>query len=205
MQHPAGTGPWQWRWSLGLELELLPLVLMESEWRYFPRLSTAVEWGLPWGFGLEAEASVLLVDNRFALGPSWSIDTGPVSWALRWPLGVHFGWVGVAAFDVLAWGLYNEPGLSVGVELDGSFLSLNVDVRLAVFQQQTLADWSISKSGYVWTALDSGLFVESPLGDDFILYGVELSYSEPDELLWFAFSDSPEKLLATRLRVAYEF
>jgi hypothetical protein len=203
--HPAGPGAMRWRLGLGLELEVLPLVLMEAEFRYLPSVTAAFELGLPYGFGVEAEATALVVDNHLALGPSWSVATGPVTWGVRDLLGFTLGWVGVAAFDTLAWGLSNEPGFTVGFRVDDSFVTLSVDVLLLHRQQLWLGDWSVVHTGFYWAGLDSGLTVETPVGSGLITYGVELSYAEPDQLLWFAFSDNTTKLLITRFRAGYEF
>ncbi len=203
--HPAGPGPMRWRLAVGLELEVLPLVLMEAEFRYLPSVTAAFELGLPHGFGAEVEATALVVDNHFALGPSWSVATGPLTWGVRDLVGFTLGWVGVAAFDTFAWGLSNEPGFTLGVEVDDSFVTLNVDVLLIHRQQLWIGDWSVVHTGFYWAGVDSGLTVETPVGGGLISYGVELSYAEADQLLWFAFSDNPTKLLITRFRAGYEF
>lgn len=205
MTHPLGPGPMNWRLALGLELEVLPLVLMESEFRYLPSLDVAFELGLPHGFGVEAEATVLVVDNHIAVGPSWSTATGPVTWGVRDLLGLTAGWVGVSAFDTLAWGISNEPGFTMGIGVDDSYVTLNVDVTLIHRQEFRIGDWGVVHTGFYWAGLDSGLTVETPVGGGLISYGIELSYAEPDQILWFAFSDSPTKLLITRFKAAYVF
>ncbi len=205
MTHPQGPGPMQWRLGVGLELEILPLVLMESEFRYLPSADVAFEFGLPHGFGIEAEATVLVVDNHLAVGPSWSVITGPVTWGVRDLLGLTFGWIGISAFDSLAWGLSNEPGFTVGVGIDDSYVTLNVDITLIHRQEFRIGDWGVVHTGFYWAGLDSGLTVETPVGGGMISYGLELSYAEPDQLLWFAFSDNPTKLLITRFKASYVF
>lgn len=205
MTHPLGPGPLNWRLAVGLELEVLPLVLMESEFRYLPSVDVAFELGLPYGFGVEAEATVLVVDNHIAVGPSWSIATGPITWGVRDLLGLTAGWVGVSAFDTLAWGISNEPGFTMGIGVDDSYVTLNVDVTLIHRQEFRIGDWGVVHTGFYWAGLDSGLTVETPVGGGLISYGIELSYAEPDQILWFAFSDSPTKLLITRFKAAYVF
>lgn len=205
LHYPTGVGAYDWGAGLGLTMDILSTRLVESEQRVVPRLTGSFRYGLPAGFSFEGalEAAVLL--NELRVGVLWSIDTGPVSWAVHDRLGLWFGYVGVEGFDTHAVGLVQYPGVSVGTILGGQRLSLAFEMIIVHAQRVDFGDATVSRVDTENAGFSLRLMLESPVGPGVLYYGATLFRASPDYQLWLAFSDGRRKLQFVRFHLGYEF
>jgi hypothetical protein len=205
LHYPTGVGAYEWGGGIGLTLDVLSTRLVESEQRFVPRLTGAFRYGFPAGFSLEATLDAIVLVNELRMGLLWSIDTGPVAWALHDRLGLWFGYIGVDGFDTHAVGLVQYPGASVGTIIAGHHLSLAFEVILVHAQRVDFGDASISRVNTGYGGFSLRLLLESPVGPGVLYYGATFFQASPDYQLWLAFSDGRRKLQFVRFHLGYEF
>ena len=205
LYYPTGILSAEWGLGVGVTLDILSTHLVESEQRFVPRVTGTFRYGLPVGFSLEASLDAIVLSNELRFGVLWSIDTGPVSWAVHDRLGLWFGYVGVEGFDTRAVGLIQYPGASVGTIIGEHRLSLAFEMILVHAQRVDFGEASVSRVKTEIGGFSLRLLVESPVGPGVLYYGATLFQASPDYQLWLAFSDGRRKIQFLRLHLGYEF
>lgn len=205
--HPDGPGEGRWRAAVGASIDILPRRLAESEQRPFPLLTGHLRYGLPLGFTVGARASAIYVSNKLELGVGWSTRLGPLGVLVQNHGGLWLGALGVEGFDAEARAVVDAPGVTVGLEIAGSRVSLAAEGLLTFARFVRLGDTARRASaGSPLTGVAGTVLVESPLGaKGELYYGVGVLWSQPQYEGWIAFSDARGRLVYPRLVAGYGF
>jgi len=203
--HPKGPGLGNWRLGIGGGMDILPRRLVESELRQIVRVGGTVRFGLPYHLSAQIDLNTAIITHELCAGGAWSLDTGPVSWALRYRLGFWLGYLGVTGFDTTGLGLTSYPGVGVGTRIGDHRLTLNVEAIIPHWRATRFGDASVSNWESLWGGLFGSLTVESPVGGGLIYYGFAVARADLDYQLWLAFADNPFTLFYSRIFAGYVF
>jgi hypothetical protein len=191
----------------GLSLDVLPRRLVASELRQVPMVLTGLRVGLPAGFLADARLRAVVLNNELQVGVGWGRRFG------RWLLGAHyrvafwFGFMGVTGFDVSSFGWMSQPGLSFGVEHQGTRATLTAELIVVHTQRVNLGSSALSRDLQTLGGFAVSLLAETPVTrrGGMIFYGVTLLAAVPDYQLWVAFAPTTNLLPYPRFQVGYEF
>ncbi|MCC7384766.1 MAG: hypothetical protein IT384_23150 [Deltaproteobacteria bacterium] len=203
--HPAGPGPGEWRLGAGLEVDLLPRFLVEAELRALPRAALHLRLGLIDALTLDLSLTGIVLTNEARAGLSYSVGLGPLTLALHDRFGFGLGVVDLAGFDTMTWSISNTPGASVGIEIQGSWLSLRFEPRLALLQRVRFGSATIAPRLFTFAGTSTTFAVETPLDGGLLYYGLTLLWTVADDQLWLAFSDAKGRLIYPRFFAGYAF
>ncbi|MBI5516254.1 MAG: hypothetical protein HY909_20885 [Deltaproteobacteria bacterium] len=204
---PVGPARWRLRALAGLSLDVLPRRLVASELRQVPMVLAGLRVGLPAGFFGDVRLRAVVLNNELQLGAGWGRRFG------RWLLGAHyraafwFGFMGVTGFDVSSFGLMSQPGLSLGVEHNGTRATLTAELIVVHTQRVNLGGSVLSRDPQNLGGFSFTLVAETPVNrrGGMIFYGVTLLAAVPDYQLWVAFAPTTNLLPYPRFMVGYEF
>jgi hypothetical protein len=196
---PDGPGKGKDRWAIG------------GIWQIAPMFTANYTRGMGSGFTLDARLQTIVVYNQLGVGAQWAFRTGPFSIGVMAHVDGYFGTIGKvlmsSEFNSTGWGVLIDPGAKVGLQVSSdTWLTLQWEAYLAVYQATNLGGLVISPSSALWEGFGFSLIAEySPKKQGVIYYGVSLYSTRSNYPVFFNVDYSPKHIVYLGLLAGYEF
>lgn len=185
---------------------ILPRKIVQEEVRTLPLVGFSLRGGLPYDFGWNVQARTVYISNYLRTGLSWSHRIGNVAVGVFAQAGVFIGAAGFEGFDTRTYAVHSFPGISIGLQSEDSFLTLQGEFIYQHWQQITFGKSSVFRRQRLWSGVMISLTSEQQFFEmGRICAGLRLYYVNPDYHAWIAFFDNPQKQIIPELFIGFVF
>jgi hypothetical protein len=202
--YPREIPKWKMMSSLGLSIMMIPRVIAEEEIRQVPMIDFNLRYGLPLDCSLNLSLRTVYITNELSLGLGWHKTFGPISFSIHDKFLFWFGYADMQGFDSKAIGLLNQPGITVGINIDEYLISMKTELLYLLSQKTFYGSGTVGRvkkeiTGTVITLASE----QSVWKNSRMLLGVRLYYAKPGYQVWLAFSAFKQWMVFPELFIGY--
>lgn len=206
LSFPAPYDAGRLQWSAGLSLAIMPRAVVEEEIRQIPMIDASVRYGLPSGLSLTGAFSTIYLTNVATAGLHWSFALGDVQASIGDNVSYWFGTATMQGFDTQVMGLVTVPGVSAGMDLDGSLVTLRSELLVPIAQHTYFGSASVGRVKPEIAGVVQSVTLEQDLWrGTFLSFEFRAHYARPNYQLWLAFAVQDRWLFYPEIRTAFLF
>lgn len=206
LSFPSSYASGRVQWSIGASLAIMPRAVVEEEIRQIPMIDANVRYGLFDAVSLTGSFSTIYLTNVATAGLHWTFSLGDVHASIGDNVSYWFGTATMQGFDTQVMGLVTVPGVSAGMDFDGSLVTLRSELLVPISQHTYFGSASVGRVKPEIAGIVESITLEQDLWHGtFLSFEFRGHYARPNYQLWLAFAVQDRWLFYPEIRTAFLF